>query len=543
MQTARTADYDAVVIGAGFAGIYMLYRLRDTLGLAAHVFEESDGVGGTWNLNRYPGARCDSESHVYCYSFSKELLRDWQWSSRYPEHDEIRAYLNHVTDRFDLRRDISFDTRVARAAYDDASGLWQVTTGAGQTVTARFLITGLGLLSAARHIPRIPGLEGFGGEWHHTSDWPREPVDFSGKRVGVIGTGSTGAQVVAAIADKCAQLSVFQRSPQYVLPARNRPNTPEFQAWLDSHYDEVWQAAQNSTGGYPYHHNRRRALEETPEQIRQTFDELWQVGGFKFVWGSYMDLIVDHDANRLVADYVRARMAETIRDPEVARRLLPTDHPLGGRRPVVNDGYLEAFNRDNVHLVDLREAPITRFTATGIQTTDAHHDLDMVIFATGFDAVTGPFLRIDIRGRGGLPLRDKWAGGPATAFGLATSGFPNMFMISGPGSMFGNQPVTIEHHANWIADCIAHLDAQGLAECEVRPRTEQDWSQQILDWVQRTVAAETDSWWNGSNIPGKKRTPFFYTGSFSQYKRACDQAAEQGYPGFDLRPALEEVQP
>lgn len=536
-MAAGQAGYDAVVIGAGFSGLYMLYRLRDVLGLRVQVYEREDDVGGTWHLNRYPGARCDSDSHVYCYSFSEDLYREWKWSRRYPAQDELLSYFRHVADRFDLRRDISFNTAVDKAHFDDETRRWRIATSDGGEVTARFLITALGLLASATHIPRYEGLESFQGPCVHTGAWPRGGVDLAGKRVGVIGTGSTGVQVIPEVAQAASQLHVFQRTPQYVIPGRDTPRTEEFERWLEENYDDVWRTARSSAGGYPYQHNGRSALDADPEELRTTLEELWNDGGFKFIWASYRDVLTDPRANEVVAEFVREKSRQRIGDPALAEKLVPVDHPLGSRRPIVDHGYLETFRRDNVTLVDLRETPIVRFTETGIQTTAGEIPLDVVILATGFDAVTGPFYKMDIRGRAGLPLREKWEESPDTVLGLATSEFPNMFMITGPGSMFGNHPVTMEHHVEWISDCIAHALTNDIDCVEARPEAEEAWGRHIQDRAQRIVGNDIASWWNGGNVPGKKRTVLFYLGHYGQYRQWCDDAAANGYDGFVLTPA------
>lgn len=534
MRQRQDVDYDAVVVGAGFSGLYMLYRLRDVLGLRVHAYERDDDVGGTWNLNRYPGARCDSDSHVYCYSFSEDLYRKWRWSRRYPTQEELLSYFRHVADRFDLRRDISFNTAVESAHFDEDANHWRIRTGNGDRVTARFLITGLGLLASATHIPDFDGLDAYEGQLLHTGAWPRDGVELAGKRVAVVGTGSTGVQVIPAVADDAAHVYVYQRTPQYVIPGRDAVRTPDFERWLDDNYDEVWRTARSSAGGYPYQHNGRSALEADPRELRETFERLWAEGGFKFLWASYQDILTDPRANELAAEFVREKNRERIGDPELAGKLIPVDHPLGSRRPVVDHGYLETFRRDNVTLVDLRETPILSFTTSGIRTADAEHEVDVVVLATGFDAVTGPFFQIDIRGRGGLSLRQKWEDRPDTLFGLATSGFPNMFMITGPGSMFGNHPVTMEHHVEWISDAIEHVLRHGFHQIETRAEAEQAWGRNVEERSRRTVAADTDSWWNGGNVPGKKRAVLFYLGHYAQYRKWCDDSAAGGYEGFDL---------
>jgi cation diffusion facilitator CzcD-associated flavoprotein CzcO len=525
-------DVDAVVIGAGFSGLYMLHRLRDVLGMSVRLFEAGNGVGGTWYWNRYPGARSDSEGYVYCYSFCKPLLQEWEWSGKYPQQPEILAYLNHVADRLKLRPDIQLATRVTTAHYDDASVRWQIGTDTGERLSARYFITGVGLLASAPYTPTLSGLEDFGGEWHHTGAWPHDRVDLAGKRVAVIGTGSTGVQTAATIADEVDQLYVVQRTPQFTIPARHETVDRAFLQHVKENYEEIWEKARWSAGGFPWQHNGMSALEASPEEREATFERLWQEGGFKFVFGSYKDILTDRAANDYAADFVRRKIRERVDDPALARKLMPTSHPFASRRPIIDTNYFEAYNRDNVTLVDTRETPLTGVTRTGLDAGGANHEVDVIIFATGFDAVTGPFLRIDIRGEHGLELREKWSEGPRTYLGLATAGFPNMFTITGPGSTFGNLPVCIEHHVEWISDCIAYMSEQGIEAFDVDPEAEAEWVAQVNDEASRTLISFADSWWTGANIPGKPRGPLFYPGSFSRYRRACEDVAESGYRGL-----------
>lgn len=527
-------DVDVVIIGAGFAGLYMLYRARDVLGLRAKAYEASDGVGGTWHLNRYPGARCDSESYVYCYSFSQELLDEWQWSGKYPAQPEILSYLNHVADRFDLRRDISLTNRVLNARFVDDDGLWHLDTQLDGEVTSRYLVTGIGLLASAQYVPAIEGLDGFTGTWAHTGDWPTEGIDFAGKRVAVIGTGSTGVQSIPVIAEQAAALTVFQRTPQFTVPAQHHSMSADEMASIRANYAEVWDKAQHSAGGFPWSHNGRSALEDTPEEVEATFESLWQQGGFRFIFASYRDLMIDRRANELASQFVRRKIREQVIDPRVRELLTPADHPFGAKRPIVDTDYFATYNRPNVSLVDLSDTPIKRITATGIQTTEEQHDLDVIIFATGFDAVTGPFMRMNIEGREGLALRDKWAAGPTSYLGLTVSGFPNMFMITGPGSVFGNIPVVVEHHVEWIAGLIAHMNKIGRSFAEADPDAESAWASAMADVASRTVVPLGDSWGTGKNIPGKPETVLFFLGSYGVYRARCDQVAATDYTGIML---------
>ncbi len=535
MATRETRELDAVVVGAGFAGLYMLLQLRDVLGLEAVVFETGDGVGGTWFWNRYPGARCDSESFYYCYSFSEELAQEWEWSSRYPEQPEILRYLNHVADRFDLRPDIQLETRVTSAAFQEESGRWRVETDRGDVVSARFLITAVGCLSAS-NVPEIEGLESFEGEWYHTGRWPHEPVDFRGKRVGLIGTGSSGIQAAPVIAAEARQLTVFQRTPNFTVPARNAPLDARRQREIKEGYDDIWRLTRETDGGFPYKPVERSALDHTKEERDAVFEELWREGGFKFMWGSFRDVLRDKKANATAAEFIREKIRATVKDPEVARKLLPTDHPYGSKRPPIDTDYYVTFNRDNVTLVDIRESPIVAITPNGVKTSDGHHDLDVIVFATGFDAMTGSLLRIDIRGVGGETLAEHWEAGPRTYLGLQVAGFPNLFTITGPGSpsVLVNMPVCIEQHVEWIADCIRHLRASGRQRIEASPEAEAEWVEHVYEASKQTLFWEARSWYLGANIPGKPRVFMPYPGGMTGYRARCDEVAEKGYEGFVL---------
>ncbi|SDB75042.1 flavin-containing monooxygenase, partial [Belnapia rosea] len=403
---AHGGDFDAIVIGAGFSGMYLLHRLRDQLGLSVRVLEAADGVGGTWHWNRYPGARCDSESHSYCYYFSKELLEEWEWSERYPTQPEILRYLNHVADRFDLRRDIALNTRVSAARFDEAANLWQVTTAEGRTLSAPFLITAVGCLSAA-NVPKIPGLGDFAGQWYHTGEWPQEGVDFAGKRVGQIGTGSTGIQAVPVIAETAGHLWVFQRTANYSVPAHNAPLSPEAKRWIREHREDIREVMTTNTNGHPFHIEDRSALAVSEEERQRLYEQAWAKGGLQFR-ATFRDLLTDKAANDTASEFLRAKIRSIVKDPKTAAILSNIDHPYATKRPPIDSGYFEAFNRDNVTLVDLRAAPIERITPRGIKTKDAEYPLDIIVFATGFDALTGPLLRIDVRGRDGRTLRDAW---------------------------------------------------------------------------------------------------------------------------------------
>jgi cation diffusion facilitator CzcD-associated flavoprotein CzcO len=526
-------ECDALIIGAGFAGLYQLLCLRDRLGLKVQVLEAGDGVGGTWYWNRYPGARCDSESHCYCYTFSKELFEEWEWSERYPEQPEIVRYLNHVADRFDLRRDIRFGTRVVGARYDEAGNRWTVTTEAGETLAARFLITAVGCLSAA-NVPNIPGLEDFAGAWYHTGQWPHEGVDFAGKRVGLVGTGSTGIQATPVIAETAAHLTVFQRTANYSVPAHNAPLTPEFKRWMKANHAEIRHVTRANTNGQPFFIEDRSVWDVTPEQRRALYEAAWAKGGLQFR-AAFRDLLFDKEANDTAAEFLKGKIREIVRDPATAAVLADIDHPYAAKRPPIDTGYFETFNRDNVSLVDVRAAPIERITPAGLRTAHAEYPLDIIVFATGFDAMTGPLLRMDIRGRAGLPLREAWAAGPRTYLGLQVVGFPNLFTITGPGSpsVLTNMPVAIEQHVEWITDCIAHLRAKGLATLEPTEDAVEDWVAQVNAAADATLLPQaSSSWYLGANVPGKPRVFMPYAGGMARYRAICDDIAAKGYQGF-----------
>jgi len=523
---------DAVVVGAGFSGMYMLYKLRE-LGLSARVFEAADGVGGTWYWNRYPGARCDSESYYYSYSFSKEIQQEWNWTCRYPEQPEILRYLNFVADRLDLRRDIQFNTRVTEARYNEKTQRWDIETDAGNRISAKYFITAVGCLSAAQ-VPTIKGLETFQGKWYHTGKWPHEGVDFTGKRVGIIGTGSSGIQAIPVIAAQASHLTVFQRTPNYTVPARDAPMSVEFQQKVKATYDEITRKTRESVFGMPYDFPEHSALEVTPEQRKTVYDSWWDKGGFGFLLSSYHDLIMNKEANETAAEYVRAKIREIVEDPATAERLTPRTYPIGTKRPPIDTDYYETFNRGNVTLVDIRSAPIQEITSTGIRTTEGEYELDAIVFATGFDAMTGALFKLGIHGKGDVPLEQRWAHGPHTYLGVATAGFPNLFIITGPGSpsVLSNMPVSIEQHVEWIADCIQYMRGRNLDIIEATEEAQQAWVAHVNELANTTLFPQADSWYMGANIPGKPRVFMPYTGGVGPYRQHCAEIAEKGYEGF-----------
>jgi cyclohexanone monooxygenase len=530
-------DLDVVVVGAGFAGIYAVHALRSA-GLTVRAFEAGGGIGGTWFWNCYPGARCDVESIVYSYTFSPELEQDWSWSERYPAQPEVLRYLNHVADRFGLWPDIQLNTRVTAAVWDGAASSWTVLTDDGESHTARFCVLAAGCLSAYQ-VPAIPGLPSFRGEWYHTSRWPRGGADFTGRRVGLIGTGSTGIQIAPEIAAVASHLYVFQRTANFAVPNRNRPLEPEYEKAVKAGYAEYRQRARASMLGVPVTGTGRPAAAEPPEKLRRTYLERWEAGGGMALLGSYTDLLVSRAANDTVAEFIRERIRETVSDPAVAGLLCPRTYPVGAKRLCQSDDYFAMFNRPNVTLADIRSAPILEVTPGGLRTASDSYELDALVFATGFDAVTGALARIDIRGADGLPLRQKWVAGPRAYLGVATAGFPNMFMVTGPGSpsVLSNMVLSIEQHVDWIRDLIGHALSRGETRVEATVPAEDAWVAHVAEVAYSTLFPMADSWYVGANIPGKPRVFTPYVGGVGPYRARCDAVAESGYEGFTMAEA------
>ncbi len=526
---------DAVVVGAGFAGLYMLHRLRG-LGFSARVFEAGDGVGGTWYWNRYPGARCDVESMDYSYSFSEDLQQEWTWTERYAAQPEILRYINHVADRFDLRRDVQLSTRVTSAIFDEATSRWRVETDRGDRVSARFCIMATGCLSTAQ-VPRFPELETFQGQRYHTGHWPHEGVDFTGRRVGVIGTGSSAIQSIPIIAAQAAHLFVFQRTPNFSIPAHNAPLDRELERRVKAGYAEFRRQARESRIGFVVERSEASALAVTREQRRREYETRWSRGGLGFT-ATYVDLLTNPEANETAAEFCRAKIRAVVRDPAVAEVLVPRDYPVGTKRMCVDTRYYETFNRPNVTLVDIRSAPIEAITPEGLATQERTYAVDSLVFATGFDAMTGALLAIDIRGRGARTLRQAWAEGPRTYLGLAVAGFPNLFTITGPGSpsVLSNMIVSIEQHVDWIADCLAYLGAHHHAAIEPTAEAQAAWVAQVNEIGHATLYPRANSWYMGANVPGKPRVFMPYIGGVGAYRQICDSVAGKGYEGFALTP-------
>jgi len=529
---AEPPDCDVIVVGAGFAGLYAIHKLT-SLGLKVQAFEKGKDVGGVWYWNRYPGARCDCESYYYSYSFSPELQQEWDWSKRYSEQPEILSYLKHVARRFGLNPMIRFETAVTSARFDDARSIWRVATSDGGATTARFLVTAAGCLSEV-HSPDLAGIEGFQGRLLHTARWPHEPIDFTHRRVGVIGTGASAVQAIPRIAQQAAHLTVFQRTANWVMPARNAAASADFTQWYKANYPDIRRHCLNTRGGNPFEQPSYSALEVTDEERQATYQRLWTQGGLQF-FTAFTDLLTNEAANQTARDFVRAHILATVRDPETARKLVPTDHPIGVKRPPFDDDYYEIFNRDNVTLVDIRADPIEAVDAGGVCTARQHHGLDDLVLATGFDALTGAILAMDVRGRDGAQLTHKWRDGPQTYLGLGVAGFPNLFTITGPlsPSVLANMPTAVEQHVDWIADCLGYMRSNGLTSVEPDETAERNWTAHANEVVAQTLfPSATNSWYQGANIPGKPRRFGVYVGGFSTYRERCETITKNGYEGF-----------
>ena len=533
-STEPTTAIDAVIVGAGFSGLYMLHKLRNEMGLTARVIEAGGGVGGTWWWNRYPGARSDSDSYIYGFMFDEELWKEWEWSERYPEQHEIRAYLEHVTDRYDLAKDIRFETRVTAATFDEDAAAWTVETDTGERVTARFVITAVGALSAA-NTPSFEGVGSFRGASYHTGRWPHEGVDFSGLRVGVIGTGASAVQAIPLIAREASDLTVFQRTANYIVPANNGPVPPETVAARKADYDNIWQRVRDSNFGFELYFLEKGALDVSDEELERELMARWEEGGFGIWLGAFADIFFVDEANAKVRAFLHDRIREKVSDPETAELLIPKGYPFGVKRNPLDSGYYETFNLDHVHLVDVKANPIAAITEEGVRLEDGTaYAFDAIVYATGFDAMTGPVNKIDIRGREGRLLREKWADGPRTYLGLTSAGFPNLFTITGPQSpsVLSNMPVSIEQHVEFIGRIIGDLDARGAATIEATPEAEEEWVAHNQELANGTLFPTADTWYMGANIPGKPRVFMPNLDFVGPYRAKCDDIADNDYPGF-----------
>ncbi|MGV0778246.1 flavin-containing monooxygenase [Mycolicibacterium elephantis] len=529
----QRSSVDAVVVGAGFAGLYALHKLRSQ-GLTVRVFEAAPEIGGTWYYNRYPGARCDVESVDYCYSFDPQLEQEWDWSEKYATQAEILRYMNWVADKLDLRDGITFNTRVTSAVLDEDNLRWTVTTDTDEVVTARFCVMATGPLSAAL-TPDFPGLDGYAGELYHTAHWPHEPVDFTGKRVAVIGTGSSGIQSIPVIAEQADRLYVFQRTPNYSVPAGNRPLTDEDRVRIKATYAERRRLSWRSGGGSPHIAHPKLTMEATPEERREAFEKRWELGGVLFS-KTFSDQMIDMAANEEARRFYEEKIRAVIDDPEVAELLIPNDHPIGTKRICTDTNYFQTFNKPHVSLVSVRKTPIVSVDADGINTTDTHYDVDAIVLATGFDAMTGALAKIDIVGREGERLRDDWADGPRTYLGLGVDGFPNLFLVSGPGApaVLANMVLHAEANVNWIAEAISYLDGHGYTAIEATGEAVDNWIAECNRRAEATLFPRANSWYMGANVPGKPRGFMLFIGGFGTYLDICAEVAAAGYKGFRL---------
>ena len=534
----RAAErYEVVVIGAGLSGMYQLHRLRE-LGMSVRVFEAGDDVGGTWYWNRYPGARFDSESWTYGFSFSDELLAAWEWREHFSAQPETLRYCNFVADKLDLRRDITFNCRAVAAVFDDGDNAWQVEFEDGRRTRSRFLITAIGPLSAPT-MPTIPGIANFRGEAYHTGTWPHQPVSFEGKRVAVIGTGATGVQTISEVAKTVGHLTVFQRTPNWCVPLHNSAIDGETQARIKADYPAIFARCRESFGCFIHTADPRNALEVAPAEREAFYEKLYAEPGFGLWMGNFRDILIDNAANDTITDFVRAKIRQRVNDPAVAEKLIPTNHGFGTRRVPMETGYYEVYNQPNVRLVDVNETPIERITPTGIKTSDDAYQFDMIIYATGFDAITGAFDRIDIRGRGGARLKDKWADGPRTYLGLQVAGFPNMLTLVGPhnAATFCNIPRCIEQNVDWVTDLLRYMGERGHTRIEPTLAAEDAWTDHVHQTAARLLITQVDSWMTGinRNVAGRqKRTFMAYAGGAPKYRDKCDEVAADGYAGFVL---------
>jgi len=534
-RSSVPSELDVIVVGAGFSGLYMLYKLRQ-IGLSAIAFEAGSDVGGTWYWNKYPGARCDVESMHYSYSFDPELEQEWEWTEKYPSQPEILSYLHHVADRHDLRKDVVLDTRVTAAHFHETSSRWTVRTDKGNEVSARYCIMAVGCLSKPKD-PEVPGLTAFRGPTYHTSSWPEADVDFAGQRIAVIGTGSSGIQAIPLLAARAREMTVFQRTPNFSLPTFNGPIDQQLVAETKANYQEIREAGRNSAFGIAVEAPTHSALEVTDEERRRAYQERWNRGNLTGVLQAYTDLLVDETANETAAEFVREQVRKKVEDPRTAEKLVPCGYPFGTKRPCLDTGYYETFNRENVHLVDLREEPIVEITTNGVRTSIREYEFDSMVLATGFDAITGALLDVDIRGRDELTLREKWRDGPHTYLGLAMSGFPNLFTITGPGSpsVLSNMIVSIEQHVDWISDLLATLTRRGLSGVEATDAAEKEWTEHVKMCGDATLYVKANSYYMGANVPGKPRVFLPYVGGVGPYRQKCQEVAANEYEGFVLR--------
>jgi len=537
-MAAIARELDALVIGAGFSGMHALKSLRDKLGLQVRVYEAAPTVGGTWYWNRYPGARCDSDAYIYCFTWDKQLLQEWEWSERYPEQPEILRYLEHVAQRHDLKRDMQFDTRVTGGEFDESSNLWTVHTDTGEQISARYVIAAVGSLSST-NIPQFKGVDRFKGKWYHTSQFPAGGVDFTNKRVAVVGTGATAVQAIPEIAQQAKHLVVFQRTANYCVPARNGKVDPEVTRARKADYAGVVQRLRGSFFGFEYDFIPKSVLEATPEEREREFDRMWDTGGFAFWLANYQDMFFNQEANDLCADYIKRKIRSTVKDPAVAEKLIPKGYAYGTKRQPLDTNYYETFNKDNVELIDAKtDGVIEEITDSGIRAGGKDYVFDIIVFATGFDAMTGPLKALNLKGRGGRTLDEQWVDGPHSYLGISVAGFPNLFTITGPQSpsVLSNMPVSIEQHVEWVTDCIEAMRKSGKTVIEATPEAQEQWVAHVNEIVNATLMTGANSWYMSANIPGKPRAflPYLGPAGVGGYRQKCDEVAAAGYQGFAL---------
>ena len=529
-------DFDAIIIGAGISGMYQLYKLRE-LGLRVRVFERGTDVGGTWYWNRYPGARFDSESYSYGYSFSQELLDEWDWSERFASQPEILRYLQYVADKFDLRKDVQFSSDVKSATYDEDTRSWEVGLADGSTYRSRFLITGVGILSQPT-LPKIEGIESFSGQSFHTSRWPHSPVDFSDKRVGVIGTGATGIQTIQEVAKNVGHLTVFQLRPEWSAPLHNSKIEPDEMEAIRASYDELFEHCTRTAAGFIHDVDPRNTFDVSEEERYEFWERLYASPGFGIWQGNFKDILTNPKANRAISDFIADKIRGRVNDPATAEKLIPKDHGFGTKRVPLETGYFESYNQDNVELIDISETPIQRITEVGVLTSEREFEFDFIIYATGFDAIFGSYNRIDIRGVKGHSLKEQWEKELATFLGIQTNGYPNMFMIIGPHALAGNNPRSIEYQVNWVTELIRHMNERGFTRAEATPKAQDEWHDYVVEQGKDLLRNEVDSWQTGVNINldgRQKRIVGMYSGGQPSYRRRCEEVARSGYRELNLK--------
>ncbi|MDC0548328.1 NAD(P)/FAD-dependent oxidoreductase [Alphaproteobacteria bacterium] len=534
-NSSNNQEYDAIIVGAGFAGLYQLICLRDQLGLNCLIIETGDDVGGTWYWNRYPGARCDTESHAYSYYFSDELLKEWTWSERYPGHAEIRKYINFVANKFNLKKDILFNEKVINAEFNENSNNWSLATNTGKQFQAKFVIAAVGCLSNT-NIPNIKGLDSFEGKYYHTGNWPKTGVSFVNKKVGQIGTGSTGIQAVPVIAAEAKQLTVFQRTANYSIPARNAPLSEEFKDHVKKDHNYYREFLKRTPNGHPFEISSRLVSDVSSEEMNQIYEKAWEKGGLQFR-ATFNDLVTNIDANKTASEFIKGKIRQTVTNKKFANILSDIDHPYAGKRPPIDSHYFETFNRDNINLIDLRSNPIMHIDNEGIQTKENHFDLDIIVFATGYDAMTGPLLNMNITGKQNLKLKDYWKEGPQTFLGLQIPGFPNLFTITGPGSpsVLTNMPMAIEQHVEWVRDCISFMNNKNHSTIEADSKSADKWGDEVNAVANKTLLPTVKhSWYLGANIPGKPQVFMPYAGGLPKYTKACNEVKNNNYKGFNI---------